>query len=62
MKLSMMFLVHWAYALASILVLVTMWFYIGQVNPGSARGKYSYINNTLIFNFLILYYLAYLYF
>lgn len=49
MKLSMMFLVHWAYALACILILITIWFYIGQVNPGSFRGKISFVKIKIIY-------------
>ncbi|XP_054723458.1 solute carrier family 12 member 8-like [Uloborus diversus] len=37
-KVVMMFLVHWIYALASIVIVIALWFYIGQVNPGSFRG------------------------
>ncbi|GFQ85409.1 solute carrier family 12 member 8 [Trichonephila clavata] len=38
MKVSMMFLVQWIYALSSLVILLALWFYIGQVNPGSFRG------------------------
>ncbi|GIY28608.1 solute carrier family 12 member 8 [Caerostris extrusa] len=38
MKISMMFLVQWIYALSSLVILLALWFYIGQVNPGSFRG------------------------
>ncbi|KAF8766994.1 solute carrier family 12 member 8-like [Argiope bruennichi] len=37
-KVSMMFLVQWIYALSSLVILLALWFYIGQVNPGSFRG------------------------
>ncbi|GBN67688.1 Solute carrier family 12 member 8 [Araneus ventricosus] len=37
-KVSMMFLVQWIYALSSLVIFLALWFYIGQVNPGSFRG------------------------
>ncbi|GFT26401.1 solute carrier family 12 member 8 [Nephila pilipes] len=51
MKVSMMFLVQWIYALSSLVILLALWFYIGQVNPGSFRGiaefrLFPWIKNT----------------
>ncbi|XP_042908666.1 solute carrier family 12 member 8 [Parasteatoda tepidariorum] len=37
-KIAMMFLVQWIYAFAAFAVLLLLWFYIGQVNPGNFRG------------------------
>ncbi|XP_035209674.1 solute carrier family 12 member 8-like, partial [Stegodyphus dumicola] len=50
-KIVMMFLVQWIYALSSLLILIALWFYIGQVNPGSCRGVaefrlFPWIKNT----------------
>ncbi|KAG8195768.1 hypothetical protein JTE90_004775 [Oedothorax gibbosus] len=51
-KISMMFLVQWIYALASLIILLALWFYIGRVNPGSFRGiaefrLFPWIKNAL---------------
>lgn len=34
----MMFMVHWIYALANLVAVFLIWFYIGRANPGVAPG------------------------
>lgn len=41
-KLTIMFLVQWAYALASIFLLVFLWFCIGKTKPGAFPGKLEF--------------------
>ena len=33
-----MFFIHWVYALANLVVVFLVWFYIGRANPGVAPG------------------------
>lgn len=37
-KLFIMFLVHWGYALANIIVVFLVWSYIGHANPAVKPG------------------------
>lgn len=37
-KIGMMFMVHWIYALANLVAVFLIWFYIGRANPGVAPG------------------------
>ena len=37
-KIAMMFFVHWIYALANLVAVFLVWFYIGRANPGVAPG------------------------
>ena len=37
-KIAIMFLVQWGYALSAFITLLFLWYYIGQVNPGVFPG------------------------
>jgi potassium/chloride transporter 8 len=37
-KIVIMFLVQWGYALSALITLIFVWYYIGQVNPGVFPG------------------------
>lgn len=43
-KIGMMFLVHWGYALTNLLILFLVWFYIGQANPAVKPGVSAEFN------------------
>lgn len=44
LKIGMMFLVHWGYALINLGVLFLVWFYIGQANPAVKPGVSAEFN------------------
>ncbi|KAK3925781.1 Solute carrier family 12 member 8 [Frankliniella fusca] len=44
LKIGMMFLVHWGYALINMGVLFLVWFYIGQANPAVKPGVSAEFN------------------
>ena len=44
LKIGMMFLVHWGYALINLVILFLVWFYIGQANPAVKPGVAAEFN------------------
>jgi potassium/chloride transporter 8 len=40
-KLFIMFLVHWGYALANLAMVFVVWFYVGHANPAVKPGLAS---------------------
>lgn len=53
-KLLIMFLVHWGYALANIVVVFVVWFYVGHANPAVKPGLaaefrfFTWLKNALL--------------
>jgi len=53
-KLLIMFLVHWLYALANIAVIFVVWFYVGHANPAVKPGIasefrfFTWLKNALL--------------
>ncbi|KAJ9577694.1 hypothetical protein L9F63_005774, partial [Diploptera punctata] len=53
-KLLIMFLVHWGYALVNIAVIFVVWFYVGHANPAVKPGLasefrfFSWLKNALL--------------
>jgi potassium/chloride transporter 8 len=53
-KLLIMFLVHWLYALVNIAVIFVVWFYVGHANPAVKPGIasefrfFTWLKNALL--------------